>query len=232
MNSENKKPVYDLWVILTAFGAFNAVLFYYAGIKSKSGKYIKVGHFYLFLIFLSFFINLNVPFIKNIISYLYLGGYIFGLVFALKTLPAYRRRLALLKHIDYISLENKNIYSIDNQTLENLIKNNPAAVLENDTKTSVFSNSNSLDTDIFTENNEDEYPRYIGQKTKINTDPEEKLYVLPFITKELVRKIILERKLGNGFRNENDLRSKLGLSDRNARILAQRIDFSFENKQL
>ncbi len=67
MNSENKKPVYDLWVILTAFGAFNALLFYYAGIKSKSGKYIKVGHFYLFLLFLSFFINLNIPFIKNII---------------------------------------------------------------------------------------------------------------------------------------------------------------------
>ena len=152
MSSDNKKSIHAFWAILTAFGVFNAVLFYYAGIKSKSGKYIKVGHFYLFLIFLSFFINLNVPFIKNIISYLYLGGYIFGLVFALKTLPAYRKRLALLKHIDYISLENKNIYSMDNQTLENLIKNNPAAVLENNTKTSVFSNSNSLDTGIFTEN--------------------------------------------------------------------------------
>ena len=231
MNSVNKKPVYNLWAIFTVFGIFNAVLFYYAGIKSKSGKYIKAGHFYSFLIFLSFFINLNIPFIKNIISYLYLGGYIFGLVFALKTLPAYRKRLAILKQIDYTSLENKNIYSADNQSLENLIKNNPHIVLENNVKTSVFSTSDSLDTDIFTENNEDEYLQYTGEKTKINTDPEEKLYALPFITEKLVRKIILERELGSGFRNADDLRNKLGLSGRNAGILTQRIDFSFKNKK-
>ena len=50
MSSDNKKSIHAFWAILTAFGVFNAVLFYYAGIKSKSGKYIKVGHFYLFLI--------------------------------------------------------------------------------------------------------------------------------------------------------------------------------------
>ena len=64
-----------------------------------------------------------------------------------------------------------------------------------------------------------------------NIDSEEKLSALPFITKQLVRKIILERELGSGFRDADDLRNKLGLSDRNARILAQRIDFSFKNKK-
>ena len=77
MSSDNKKSIHAFWAILTAFGVFNAVLFYYAGIKSKSGKYIKVGHFYLFLIFLTFFVNSSIPFITNILSYLYLGGYIF-----------------------------------------------------------------------------------------------------------------------------------------------------------
>ena len=231
MNSENKNPVYDLWVILTAFGIFNTLLFYYAGIKSKSGKYIKVGHFYLLLFFLSFFINSKIPFITNIISCLYLGGYVFGLVFALKTLPAYRKRLAMLKYADNNTLNSKKIYLLDNQSLENLIKNNSSVPLENNAKTSVFSNSNSFDPAIFSEDNENEYPIYLGIKTKINIEPEEKLSALPFITKQLVRKIILERELGSGFRNTDDLCNKLGLSDRNARILAQRIDFSFKNKK-
>ena len=231
MNSENKNPVYDLWVILTAFGIFNTLLFYYAGIKSKSGKYIKVGHFYVFLYFLSFFINSRISFITNIISCLYLGGYVFGLVFALKTLPAYRKRLAMLKYADNNTLNSKKIYLLDNQSLENLIKNNSSVPLENNAKTSVFSNSNSFDPAIFSEDNENEYPIYLGIKTKINIDSEEKLSALPFITKQLVRKIILERELGSGFRDADDLRNKLGLSDRNARILAQRIDFSFKNKK-
>ena len=231
MNSENKNPVYDLWVILTAFGIFNTLLFYYAGIKSKSGKYIKVGHFYLLLFFLSFFINSKIPFITNIISCLYLGGYVFGLVFALKTLPAYRKRLAMLKYADNNTLNSKKIYLLDNQSLENLIKNNSSVPLENNAKTSVFSNSNSFDPAIFSEDNENEYPIYLGIKTKINIDSEEKLSALPFTTKQLVRKIILERELGSGFRDADDLRNKLGLSDRNARILAQRIDFSFKNKK-
>ena len=230
MNSENKNPVYDLWVILTAFGIFNTLLFYYAGIKSKSGKYIKVGHFYVFLFFLSFFINSRISFITNIISFLCLGGYIFGLIFALKTLPAYRKRLTMLKYADNDLLNNKKIYLMDNQSLENLIKNNPSVILENNVKTSVFTNSNSSDPNIFTENEEDEYPKYLGVKTKINIDPEEKLSALPFITKQLVRKIILERELGSGFRNVNDLQNKLELSDHNAKILAQRIDFSFKKK--
>ena len=231
MSSDNKKSIHTFWAILTAFGIFNAVLFYYAGIKSKSGKYIKVGHFYLFLIFLTFFVNSSIPFITNILSYLYLGGYIFGLVFALKTLPAYRKRLAMLEYADSSTLNSKKIYLLDNQSLENLIKNNSPVPLENNIKTSVFTDSKSFDPVIFSENSEDEYPKYLGIKTKINIDPEEKLSALPFITKQLVRKIILERELGSGFRNTDDLCNKLGLSDRNARILAQRIDFSFKNKK-
>ena len=231
MNSENKKSVSNLWVFLTAFGIFNVIIFYHAGIKSKSGKYIKVGHFYLLLIFLSIFINLNISFITNTVLFLYLAGYVFGLLFAVKTFPSYKKRLTMLNQMDANSLNNKKIYLMNNQNLEDFIKNSLPVSLESTVKTSVFTNSDNSKPDVYTENIEDEYLEYTGEKIKINSDPEEKLADLPFITKELVRKIILERKLGSGFRNEADLRNKLGLSDRNVKILERRIDFSFEDKQ-
>ncbi len=231
MNSENKKSVSNLWVFLTAFGIFNVIIFYHAGIKSKSGKYIKVGHFYLLLIFLSIFINLNISFITNIVLFLYLAGYVFGLLFAVKTFPSYKKRLTMLNQMDANYLNNKKIYLMNNQNLEDFIKNSLPFSLESTVKTSVFTNSDNSKPDVYTENIEDEYLEYTGEKIKINSDPEEKLADLPFITKELVRKIILERKLGSGFRNEADLRNKLGLNDRNAKILERRIDFSFDDKQ-
>ena len=120
---------------------------------------------------------------------------------------------------------------MNNQNLEDFIKNSLPVSLESTVKTSVFTNSDNSKPDVYTENIEDEYLEYTGEKIKINSDPEEKLADLPFITKELVRKIILERKLGSGFRNEGDLRNKLGLNDRNVKILDRRIDFSFEDKQ-
>ena len=123
--------------------------------------------------------------------------------------------------LDIEEVKSFNVY-VDDSELK---------TLENNIKTSVFTDSKSFDPVIFSENSEEEYPKYLGIKTKINIDPEEKLSALPFITKQLVRKIILERELGSGFRNTDDLRNKLGLSDRNARILAQRIDFSFKNKK-
>ena len=228
MNPENKKPVYGLWVIFTVFGFFNVILYYYAGIKSKSGKYIKIGHFYLLLIFLSSFMSSNNLFIRNIVFYLYLGGYIFGLIFAVKNLPAYRKRITMLKQLDHVSLSNKKIYPMNNQSLENFIQNSSSAALKNNINTSVFDTSENSDSGTSAESIEDEYLDYNGEKIKINIDPEEKLSALPFITEELVRKIILERKLGSGFKNENDLRNKLGLNERNTKILVRRIDFSFE----
>ena len=117
MKPENKNPVYKSWAVLTVFGIFNAALFYYAGIKSKSKKYIKVGHFYLFLAFLSLFINMNIPFITNAILCLYSAGYIFGIFFAIGTVPEYRKRLAMLKLLDHDTLNSKKIYSVNNQNL-------------------------------------------------------------------------------------------------------------------
>ena len=228
MKSENKKTSYSLWAVFTAFGIFNSVLFYYAGIKSKSSKYIKTGHFYLLLIFFLIFINLNIPFIKNIILFIYLGSYIFGLVFGIKTMPAYQKRLEILKLLNPDDFHSKKIYSLNNQELYELIKNNSFAALENNIAVSVLTTSDSVNSKALNETEGEEYFEFTGEKIKINIDSEEKLTTLPFITEELIRKIILERKLGSGFKNKDDLEKKLGLSSLNSEIISKRIDYSFE----
>jgi DNA uptake protein ComE-like DNA-binding protein len=226
MKSENKKT-FNLWVVLTLCGIFNFILFYYAGIKSKSGKYIKIGHFYLLLALLSLILDLNILFIKNTISWMCFIGYIFGLVFSFKTSAAYTQRLTLLKKLDSDTLKNKKIYSMDNQTLAELADRNSVSNVNSNIKTSVFNKPDTSNSYSDVNINEDEYLEYTGEKIKINSDPEEKILNLPFITNELARKIILERKLGSGFKNKEDLQKNLGLSTRNAEIISKRIDFSF-----
>ena len=116
---------------------------------------------------------------------------------------------------------------MDNQALAELADRNSPSNVNSNIKTSVFNKSDTSKSYSDVNINEDEYLEYTGEKIKINSDPEEKILNLPFITNELARKIILERKLGSGFKNKEDLEKKLGLSTRNAEIISKRIDFSF-----
>ena len=112
------------WCLVTLFGFANFLAFYYAGYKSKSKKYIFIGHIYLVLKLASAVIKLS--FFSSLISFLSIAGYFFGIIFAFATIKAFYKRLKLLDLLDPLILNSKikMIYTLDNQALDEFVKEN------------------------------------------------------------------------------------------------------------
>ena len=112
------------WCLVTLFGFADFLAFYYAGYKSKSRKYIFIGHIYLLLKLAPAVIKIQ--FFSLPLSFLSTAGYYFGIIFAFVTIKAFYKRLKLLDLIDPLILNSKikMIYTLDNQALEEFVKEN------------------------------------------------------------------------------------------------------------
>ena len=124
MNKKHFSIVNGAWCLVTLFGFANFLAFYYAGYKSKSRKYIFIGHMYLVLKLAPAIIKTD--FFSSLISFLSTAGYFFGIVFAFVTIKAFYKRLKLLDLIDPFIFKSKikTIYTLDNQTLEKFVNEN------------------------------------------------------------------------------------------------------------
>ena len=124
MKKKHFSIISGAWCLVTLFGFANFLAFYYAGYKSKSKKYIFIGHIYLVLKLASAVIKLR--FFSSLISFLSIAGYFFGIIFAFATIKAFYKRLKLLDLLDPLILNSKikMIYTLDNQALDEFVKEN------------------------------------------------------------------------------------------------------------
>ena len=124
MKKKHFSIISGAWCLVTLFGFANFLAFYYAGYKSKSKKYIFIGHIYLVLKLASAVIKLR--FFSSLISFLSIAGYFFGIIFAFATIKAFYKRLKLLDLLDPFILNSKikMIYTLDNQALDEFVKEN------------------------------------------------------------------------------------------------------------
>ena len=124
MKKKHFSIISGAWCLVTLFGFANFLAFYYAGYKSKSKKYIFIGHIYLALKLASAVIKLR--FFSSLISFLSITGYFFGIIFAFATIKAFYKRLKLLDLLDPLILNSKikMIYTLDNQALDEFVKEN------------------------------------------------------------------------------------------------------------
>ena len=141
MKKKHFSIISGAWCLVTLFGFANFLAFYYAGYKSKSRKYIFIGHMYLVLKLAPAIIKTD--FFSSLISFLSIVGYFFGIVFAFVTIKAFYKRLKLLDLIDPLILNSKIklIYTLDNQALEKFVNENEYFFEQKES----FSNSTNRD---------------------------------------------------------------------------------------
>ena len=213
------------WCLVTFLSSANFLAFYYAGYKSKSRKYILIGHIYLLLKLAPAIIKIH--FFSPLISFLSTAGYFFGIIFAFVTIKAFYKRLKLLDLIDPFIFKSKikTIYTLDNQRLEKFInenedffeqkesfsnsanKNNSysqpyiskADVNDPTPELSNISNDNNIDITVNIIN-EHENKREIHRVNVDNIDLED----LTDITKEIVKKTI-EKEIKRTFEDSKNI---------------------------
>ena len=124
MNKKYYSPAGGIFFIFTLFGIFNLFIFYYAGLKSKSKKYIFIGHLYLILAIISILTTRHLIILTSFVSFFKIIGYFFGIIFAAVTFKAFYERLRLLDMIPPATFteEKKNIYSMDNKALADFVR--------------------------------------------------------------------------------------------------------------
>mgnify|MGYP003591858665 CR=1 FL=1 len=126
MRKKNFSALSGAWCLVTLFGFANFLASYYAGFKSKSKKYILIGHICLVLKLARVIANMNIKFLSPLLFFLSTAGYFFGIIFAFVTIKAFYKRLSPLDLIDpfILNSEKTRIYSMDNQALERFVEEN------------------------------------------------------------------------------------------------------------